>query len=390
MDVKQVAAKYADYVIKIRRQIHENPEESGKEFETAKLVRDELTKAGIEWEQCGTVCETGTKAIIRGGKPGKTVLLRGDMDALTVVEDTGLPFASKKPGMMHACGHDCHTSTLLTAALILNEMKDELPGTVVLAFQPAEETAVGAKDMLGAGVMDGVDAAFGMHVWGGVPVGTFNCQAGPRMAAARWFEIKITGKSGHGALPHECKDAIVAGSAMVQGFQQLVSRYYSPSEPVVITVGEFKSGTRWNVVSGEALLTGTTRCYNNDIHQNIIGEMMRVANGIADAYGVKAELIKDVDCTQPTINDPYVTQIAFKAAEKILGEGSGIETPATTGGEDFSFFNNYAPCAFMFLGISDEQKCYANHHPKFDVDESALIKGAEIYAQVAIDYNSAE
>ncbi|MBQ6621987.1 MAG: amidohydrolase [Mogibacterium sp.] len=388
MRVQDVAAKYSEEVIALRRKIHENPEVSGKEVETSKLVQEELTKAGIEWRHCGTE-GYGILATIKGAKPGKTVMLRADMDALTVVEETGLPFASKNEGIMHACGHDCHTATLIVAAKILNEMKDELCGTVKLAFQSAEEIALGAKWMCADGVMDGVDGCFGIHVWGGVPVGTFNCQPGARMAAVRQFEVEVTGKGGHGAQPHNCIDAVVAGAAIVQNLQSIVSRTYDPMEPVVVTIGEFLAGTRWNVVAGSAKLTGTIRCYSKEINANIEEVFNRIAIGTGEAMGCEVS-VKHWDLLPPTVNDAAMADLAKASAIKIMGEEAFLETKPTTGGEDFSIYTDYAPGAFMFMGISNPacNAVYANHHGKFDVDESALINSSMIYAQVALDHNA--
>ena len=254
MGMKEVAEKYSDYQVEMRRWFHNNAEVSEKEYETAKKIREELDKMGVEWEHCGL--ETSTLATIKGAKPGKTVLLRGDIDALSVTEETGLPFASKTKGVMHACGHDCHISMLLTAARILNDMKDELCGTVKLAWQSSEEVATGAKAMVEDGALDGVDACFAMHVWGNVPAGHISCDAGPRMGAARMFEIDVQGNSGHGAQPDLAVDAIVAGSAIVGSLQTIVSRKLAPAEPAVVTVGTFNAGERWNVIAGSAKLTG--------------------------------------------------------------------------------------------------------------------------------------
>ena len=222
MNIKDVAATYADYQVEMRRWFHHNPEVSEKEYETAQKIREELDKMGIEWQHCGL--ETSTLATIKGTKPGKTILIRGDIDALTVTEETGLPFASKNDGIMHACGHDCHISMMLTAAHILNDMKEELSGTVKLVWQSSEEVATGAKAMIEDGALEGVDGCFAMHVWGGVDAGRVSCDAGPRMGAARMFEINVEGKSGHGAQPHGCIDAVVAGSAIVSNLQTIVSR----------------------------------------------------------------------------------------------------------------------------------------------------------------------
>ena len=236
MNIKETAQKYSDYVVDIRRKIHRNPELSTQEFETSKLVQEELDKIGVPYEICGEL-GTGVLATVKGALPGKTILMRGDMDALPVVEEADVPFKSEHEGKMHACGHDCHTASLLTAAHILNDIKDELHGTVKLAFQPAEETAQGAKDMIAGGALEGVDGVYGMHVWSGVPVGTACAAAGGRMASAGMFEIWVQGKGGHGAEPANCIDAITCTTAIVNSLQTIVSREFRPVDAAVLTVG---------------------------------------------------------------------------------------------------------------------------------------------------------
>lgn len=387
MDMKEVAAKYADYQVEMRRWFHHNPELSEKEFETAAKIREELDKMGIPWEHCGL--ETSTLATIKGAKPGKTVLIRGDMDALTVTEQTGLPFASKNPGVMHACGHDCHMSMMLTAAQILNDMKDELCGTVKLAWQSSEEVATGAKAMVADGAMDGVDGCFAIHVWGDVPAGKVTCDAGPRMGAARKFEIDVKGYSGHGAQPHAAVDAIVAGAAIVNSLQTIVSRKNNPAEPAVVTVGTFNAGERWNVISGNARLEGTTRCFSYDVFDKLPEYVEQVAVDTAKAYGCTAE-VKDTLLVPPVVNNPEMAALARSVAREVIDEEAPIEVPPTTGGEDFAYFMEKAPGCVLLLGVGDEASgaCYPNHNSKFTVHEPELIKGAQIYAKLAMDFTS--
>ena len=381
--MKEVAEKYSDYQVEMRRWFHNNAEVSEKEYETAKKIREELDKMGVEWEHCGL--ETSTLATIKGAKPGKTVLLRGDIDALSVTEETGLPFASKTKGVMHACGHDCHISMLLTAAHILNDMKDELCGTVKLAWQFSEEVATGAKAM----VEDGVDACFAMHVWGNVPAGHISCDAGPRMGAARMFEIDVQGNSGHGAQPDLAVDAIVAGSAIVGSLQTVVSRKLAPAEPAVVTVGTFNAGERWNVIAGSAKLTGTTRCFSYDVFNKFPEYVEQVATDIAKAYGCTAE-VRDTLLVPPTVNDEGMSALARAVAQDVIGEEAPIHVPPTAGGEDFAYFMEKVPGCVLLLGVADEVSgaCYVQHHSKFTVYEPELIRGAQIYAKVAMDFNA--
>ena len=387
MGMKEVAEKYSDYQVEMRRWFHNNAEVSEKEYETAKKIREELDKMGVEWEHCGL--ETSTLATIKGAKPGKTVLLRGDIDALSVTEETGLPFASKTKGVMHACGHDCHISMLLTAAHILNDMKGELYGTVKLAWQSSEEVATGAKAMVEDGALEGVDACFAMHVWGNVPAGHISCDAGPRMGAARMFEIDVQGNSGHGAQPDLAVDAIVAGSAIVGSLQTIVSRKLAPAEPAVVTVGTFNAGERWNVIAGSAKLTGTTRCFSYDVFNKFPEYVEQVATDTAKAYGCTAE-VRDTLLVPPTFNDDGMSALARAVAQDVIGEEAPIHVPPTAGGEDFAYFMEKVPGCVLLLGVADEASgaCYVQHHSKFTVYEPELIRGAQIYAKVAMDFNA--
>ena len=390
MNIKEASQKYSDYVVDIRRKLHMNPELSTQEFETSKLVQEELDKIGVPYEICGEL-GTGVLATVKGALPGKTILIRGDMDALPVVEEADVPFKSKNEGKMHACGHDCHTSSLLTAAHILNDIKDELHGTVKLAFQPAEETAQGAKDMIAGGAMEGVDGVYGMHVWSGVPVGTACAAAGGRMASAGQFEIWVQGKGGHGAEPANCIDAITCTTAIVNSLQTIVSREFRPMDAAVLTVGRIDAGFRWNVIADKAYIAGTTRCFDNDIAKEFPEKIERIAKGVAAAYRCTVEF-KYTDLVPPTVNHPEMSAIVEQSIRTIMGEDANFDFGPTTGGEDFAFFINAAPNqlgAICLLGGRNEAEgcCYEHHSPKFKVDEAALLNAAALYCQVADDFN---
>ena len=262
MDVKALAKNVKDYVIDLRREFHMYPERSGEEFRTSQRVKEELDKLGIPYTTAGG---TGVIGIIKGEKPGKTVALRADMDALEVYEKNDIPYKSKTDGLMHACGHDGHTAMLLGAAKVLSMIKNELKGCVKLFFQPAEEIAQGALKMIDDGAMEGVDSVFAIHLWSGLPMGKISVEAGPRMAAVDVFDITVNGKGGHGSAPHEGVDALVAASDIVMALQTIVSRELSPLEPVVVTVGKLVAGTRFNVLASEAKLEGTNRYFNQKL-----------------------------------------------------------------------------------------------------------------------------
>ncbi len=385
MRVRQLADKYKQDIIALRRHFHEHPELSFKEYETSKRIQEELTALDIPYRIVG---ETGVVGTIEGPVNGKTILLRSDMDALEVTEKNEVEYRSKNDGVMHACGHDAHTAILLGAARILKEMQSEVKGRVVLCFQPGEEIAKGAQLMIEEGnVLEGADGAFGAHVWAAVPAGQVDISDGPRMASADQFTIRITGKSGHGSLPNEAIDAVVCGSDIVMALQTIVSRELSPMEPVALTVGTFHAGTRFNIIAGSAELTGTTRCFNLDIWNEFGSLIERVAKRIGEAHRCHVE-VEYEKLTPPTLNDANCAKLARNAVRKLYGEEAVGFTEKTTGGEDFAFFANKVPSTFAFIGIANPEKfeTMPHHHECFQLDEDALAMGAAVYAQYALDF----
>lgn len=387
MDIKEVAAKYKDYQIEMRRYFHTHPEISTKEFNTSEVVKKELDKIDIPWRKCGL--ETGVLATIKGAKAGKTILIRGDMDALTVKEETGLPFASQNEGVMHACGHDCHISMMLTAAHILNDMKGELCGTVQLAFQPAEETAQGAKAMIKDGALEGVDGCFAIHVWSGIDKGHISVEAGPRMASADQFMIDVVGKGGHGATPDMCIDAAVASCEIVNNLQTIISREIAPMDPAVITVGTVQVGTRWNVIAERGHLEGTTRCFSREVWKDLPERMERIAKQTAKTFRTEATM-DYIRLVPPVINNQNIAELAQAASKKVVSPDAPILSPATAGGEDFAFFMEKVPGAVALLGVRNEAcgAVWPQHSGKYCVDEEVLLHGAMLYAQMAMDFNA--
>lgn len=385
MNVKELGKKYKDYVIDLRREFHMNPESSWEEFRTSQRVKEELDKMGIPYI---SLAGTGVLATIEGGKEGKTVALRADMDALEVTETNDVPYKSQNPGKMHACGHDGHTAMLLGAARMFNDIKDEINGTIKLIFQPAEEIAGGAKKMIEeSDFMDSVDSVFGIHLWVDVPVGKVSIEEGPRMAAADFFTINIKGKAGHGSMPHQTVDSVIAGSALVMNLQSLVSREMSPLDSVVLSIGAFNSGTRFNIIAGEAVLEGTSRCFKPEIREEIPNIIERIAKNTAATYRAEASL-DYIFGTPPTINDGECSKLAAKSVEKILSKDAVTLMEKTTGGEDFAYFLEKAPGVMAFVGIRNEEKgiSYPHHHDKFDMDEDGLEVGTCLYVQYALDF----
>lgn len=387
MNIQENAAQYNDYVIAMRRHFHMHPELSLEEFETTNFVAKELEKIGVPYER---LTETGLVATIEGRGPGKTVALRSDMDALNVTQKNDVPYKSQTEGKMHACGHDAHTAILLGAAQILNDMKDTFDGTVKLVFQPAEEVAAGAKALMAAGDWySKVDNFFGAHVWSGLEAGKVSVEAGPRMAAADIFKINITGKSGHGSMPHQTLDAVVVASAMVLNLQTLVSREYSPLEPLVISVGSIHSGNRFNVIAGSAELEGTVRYFSREIAGTIEDSIRRVVESTAAMYRCEATLEYSY-VTPPLINEEASSALAYEAALKTHGADNIVKLEKTTGGEDFAYFLNEKPGCFAFIGTKNAAKKtdFAHHNENFDIDEDALIGGSALYAEYALTFLS--
>ncbi len=380
-NIEMLGKKYSNYMVEMRRYFHENPEPSSEEYNTSAKIKSELDKMGIPYI---SIAGTGIIGTITGTKPGKTVALRADMDALQVNECTGLPFASKKEGLMHACGHDGHIASLLGAAKILNEIKDEIHGTVKLFFQPAEETAQGAKKMIEEGALEGVDGVFGIHLWADIELGKISVEAGPRMASTDLFRIKVTGKGGHGSLPHQGVDAVVVGSAIVMNLQSIVSREISPLEPAVVSVGQIKSGSRFNVIAPDAFMDGTTRAFSAEVRGKFHSMIDRIAKNTAEAY--RATAVTEYEYLVPvTINDERCSAIAEEAVRETFGEEALTKFPKITGSEDFSYFSNEREGVLCFVGTGTENY-YPHHHPKFAVDERSLPISASMYAAYAVNY----
>ena len=387
MNMQEAKEKYGEYVVSMRRYFHEHPEVSTQEYNTSKVVKEELDKMGVSYVPCGL--ETGVLATIEGGKPGKTILIRGDMDALSVTEETGLPYESQNPGVMHACGHDCHTSMLLTATKILKDHQDEIPGTVKIAFQPAEEVALGAKSMVENGALEGVDGCFSMHVWSDYPTGTVGTMPGTMMAAADQFKITVKGKSGHGSAPHQCVDAVVVTAQLIQALQTIPSRMINPMNPIVVTVGKVTAGERWNVIAGKSVLEGTIRLFDHEDWEHLPEIFENVVKKVCDVWGADYEL-EYSRLVPPTVNDPSMVSVIQEATRAVYGDEGVVPATPVTGGEDFAEFMERCPGAACFLGVRNEacDAVWPQHSNHFCVDEDALIGGAMVYVEVVKHHNA--
>jgi amidohydrolase len=397
--VQELVAKYQAETLELRHYVHEFPELSNREFETSKRVAEHLRSLGMEVRT--GVAHTGVVGILVGGKPGPVIAVRADMDALPVTEETDLPFKStvratyndQDVGVMHACGHDVHTAVQYGVASILTELKNEMPGTIIFIFQPAEEGAPrgeegGADLMLAEGVFDDPtpEAVFGLHTLSGLPVGELGMTSGPAYAAVDSFRVTIRGVQTHGARPHQGIDPIVLASQAVLALQTIVSRTLDPIEPAVVTVGMFHSGQRSNIIPREANLEGTVRTYDSEVRNTIERRMGEILDGITHAGGGSYEL--DYRRGPPsTINDPELTAQMIPSLRASVAAGRYRDLPPTMGAEDFAYFANEVPGFFYRLGIDREGEVNGPHHsPTFRADDRSVPIGMRVMSNVLLDY----
>jgi amidohydrolase len=377
-------------VIADRRHLHEHPELGFEEVETSRFVAERLQALGVEEIRTG-IAKTGVTGLIRGGRgPGRTVLLRADMDALPILEENDVPYVSQHAGVMHACGHDGHTAVLLGVARLLMDQRDSFAGTVKLLFQPAEELPPGgAKPMIEAGVLEDphVDAVFGLHVDQDAPVGRISLIAGPAMAAADRFTIVIKGKGGHGAKPQTTIDPIAVGSQIVVALQTLMSREYDPIATGVVSVCAFLSGSAFNVIPDTAELRGTVRTFTSENRELLSRRVPELVKGIAAAMRAEADVKYDFGYPA-TINDPEMIELVREVAGDVVGAENVVNAEPRMGAEDFSYFLQERPGAFFFVGSNNEARglTWGHHHPRFDIDEAVLGVGVETLAQTALRY----
>ena len=385
MDIKALAEQYEAYIIERRRFYHTHPELSGQEKETRAHIKDDLLALGItDIRELKNCC--GLVATIHGGRPGKTVALRTDIDALPVKEETGLPFCSQREGCMHACGHDCHIAILLGADMILQENREEFSGNVRLIVQPAEEICQGARQMMAEGALEGVDAVYGAHIWGDFDAPLIDVTPGNRMAGGDIFTIRIEGVTAHAASPHQGVDAITVACAVVTSLQQYVSRMNDPLNPMVITLGTIRGGTRFNVIANEVTMEGSLRTFSTAGNSEDI--LIRIVEDTAAALGGRG-VVEYRHMCPPVINgNETLNRIARNAAAKLYGEESIGHLATMMGSEDFSWYGTEVPSFFAILGSRNQEKglIYTNHHEKYDVDESVLHRGAGLMAQFAVDF----
>jgi len=383
MDIKSIIQQYKSQVVNVRRDLHRIPELAYEEKKTSAYVADYLEREGLAVTM--GIARRGVMGLLETGRPGPTLLIRADMDALPIPEETGLPYASQHPGAMHACGHDGHMAMALTTVTAMNTLKDRINGTIKFVFQPAEEGPGGAKPMIAAGVMENphVDYALGCHIWPSLPEGDIGIRAGALMASMFRFDIAVTGKGGHGAMPHLCVDALDTGCQVVNALQRIVSRKMSPLSPSVITVGRFQSGSGFNVIPECAEFCGTARTFDKKIWKEWPVIIEKIVKGVCESMGAGYKC-KFTQGYPPTINDSEMAVFMERIAADVVGADRVAVPEKTLGGEDMAFFLEKAKGCYYFIGAGNDT--YADiHNPHFGFNEDILLTGVEMYCRAALD-----
>lgn len=386
--IEAIANEIHEKLICIRRDIHAHPELGFKETRTSALIAEELEALGLEVQT--HIAVTGVVGLLRGKYPGKTLLLRADMDCLMIDELNDVEYKSQNQGLMHACGHDGHTTWLLGAAMILSKLKDNLHGNIKFVFQPCEEISGGAEKLIEEGVLENprVDAALGAHIWPNIPSGSIGIKFGPMMGAPDAFKIIIKGKGGHGAAPQNCIDPISIACQVYNSIQNGLTRRVDPLEPVVVSICKFNSGSAYNIVPDTAEMEGTIRTLSYSARKFIPEMLEGIIKSVCDANGASYEFYYEAFCP-PVINDDNMTRFVEKISKQLLGNDKVItlEKP-TMIGEDFSCYQEKVPGVFMYIGTYNEEKdlIYGLHNPKFNIDEDVLPKTAYLFAALAVEY----
>lgn len=385
-EIKDTVQKFAPRLIEIRRHLHAHPELSGEEYQTSAYIAGVLSSYGLNVKE--SVGKTGAIGELLGsGSDSRTLAIRTDMDALPIQENVKLDFASANPGIMHACGHDVHATLGLGTAMVLSQLSNSLPGNVRFLFQPAEEIALGAKWMVNDGAIEGVDAIYGVHVFPSIPVRQVGIRYGALTSAADELEIVILGESGHGARPHQAIDAIWIASQVVTSLQQAISRTQNPLHPIVLSIGQIQGGRAPNVIADRVQMMGTVRSLHPDSHASLPQWIENIVRGVCDTYGAKYEV--DYRRGVPSVlNDDNLTQIVESATREAWGDDSvQILSEPSLGAEDFSVYLDRVPGCMFRLGVGYRDKTnYPLHHPKFEVDEDAIVTGVVTMAYAACKY----
>ena len=383
MRIKNLVRSYQERVIHTRRDLHRIPELGFKEAKTSAYVAEYLKQEGLSVTT--GIARTGVVGLLETGRPGPTLLIRADMDALPITEASGLSFASRHAGAMHACGHDGHMAMVLVTATVMNTLKNRFSGTIKFVFQPAEEGPGGAKPMIEAGVMENprVDYALGCHIWPTIAEGTIGIRAGVLMAAMFSFDITITGKGGHGAMPHLCVDALETGCQVVAALQRIVSRQMDPLHPSVVTVGQFQAGTAFNVIPETARLCGTARTFDKPTWKRWPEIIETIVKGVCDSMGAGYQF-RFEQGYPPTVNDTAMADRMKRIAADVVGSGNVVVPDKTLGGEDMAFFLERVPGCFFCLGAGNDNHA-GIHNPRFGFNEDILLSGVETYCRAAVE-----
>lgn len=383
MVVETLEQLYFD-MVKWRRHLHQHPELSFQEYETSRMVAELLQSWGLEVRQSGT--GTGIAATLKGSLPGRTIALRADFDALPITDEKDCEYASRVPGVMHACGHDAHTAELLAVARYYSLHREETAGTRVFLFQPAEEMLPGgAADMIQDGALDGVDAIFGVHLWSTAPYGTIATRPGACMASPDEFDIEIIGKGGHAGMPHQAADAIVTGSAVVQALQTVVSRNVNPLDSAVLSVGYFQAGAAKNVIADRCKLGGTIRSFTPEVRKRMRSRLEEIVDHVCKMHGTEYKM-QFTEGYPALVNDEAEARRVLTVAARALPECRSYECDPVMAGEDFAYYLREKPGCFIFVGAGREDGTSApHHHPLFDIDERAMLVAARLLVAVADD-----
>ncbi|MCP4360289.1 MAG: amidohydrolase [Chloroflexi bacterium] len=385
-DFRKEAEALFDEMVQVRRDFHQYPEMGFEEVRTSGIVAQTLQDLGFEVQR--GIGQTGVVGLLDGPKQGPTVMLRFDMDALPIQENNNLPYASRNPGVMHACGHDGHTSMGLAMAKIMAQYQAKIQGTLKFVFQPGEEGLGGAFAMIADGVLESPrpDVAFAMHVWTPEKYGNVRVVDGPCMSSSSVFTLTVQGKGGHGAAPHLAVDPVLAAAHIVAALQSIVSRNVNPQDSVVVSIGEFNAGTTFNVIPDKAILKGTVRSYNNELHRMIYRRLLEMATSMAEAFSCKVS-IETIAIVQAVVNAPEPTAVVRQAAAKLMGADK-IINKRTMASEDMGFFLDEIPGCYFFIGAGNKEKEFSmpHHHPQFNFDERAMIDGVAIMAEAAAQY----
>ncbi len=390
--IRKLAEQYRENIVRVRRTVHANPELGHEEFQTAAFLVKELSALGYE-VQSG-LGGTGVSVLLRGAEEGKTLLVRADMDALPIREETGLPFASRTDGKMHACGHDAHVAAVYGAACILKELKEELCGNIRFVFQQGEEVPNGAGSLIASGILEDppVDAAVSTHVWPDIEAGRYGVRTGPVMAAPDFFTITIHGKGGHGSQPEKCIDPIRVGHRIYEELSEIPATVSGVISPSVVSVTLFQAGTCSNAFPDSCVMEGTVRSYDAAVQEKIRFRMEKVINSAGERYGASCTLQYRTTCPA-VVNDAGLAQTAIRSAEKLWGKDAVVETPVPAmTGEDFSCYLEKVPGVFIWTGVRREDlgMTWPLHHPKFTADEDTLHRTSALLSQFAADYLGCE